>query len=78
MIGLKSLLEYFHINTMSVPPLAISSFGTFFMLSFNTVLPVKSLIVILLGFFICILCLCLCLCSCLCFFFCFFFVCTVT
>ena len=49
MIGLKSLLEYFHINTMSVAPLAISSFGTFFILISNTVLPVKSLITIIWG-----------------------------
>ena len=40
----------FHINTMSVAPLEISSFGTFFMLSFNTVFPVKSLIAIILGY----------------------------
>ena len=51
MIGLKSLLEYFHIITMSVAPLAVSSFGTFFMLSSNTVHPLKSLIAIILGFF---------------------------
>ena len=53
MIGLKSLLEYFHINTMSAAPLAISSFSTFFMLSSSTVLPVKSLIDIILGGFFC-------------------------
>ena len=33
-VGLKSLLEYFHFNTMSVAPLAISSFGTFFFFFF--------------------------------------------
>ena len=51
MIGLKSLLEYFHINTMSVAPLAISSFGTYSMTSSNTVFPVKSWIAIILGGF---------------------------
>ena len=28
--GMKSLLEYFHFNTKSVAPLAISSFGIYF------------------------------------------------
>ena len=50
--GLKSLLEYFHINTMSVAPLSINSFGTFFFwLSSNTILPVKPLIAIIWGIF---------------------------
>ena len=49
-IGLKSLLEYFHINTMSVALLAISSLGTFlFLFSSSTVLPVKYLMAIILG-----------------------------
>ena len=47
--GLKSLLEYFRINTMSVAPLSINSFSTFFPLSSNTILPVKSLIAIIFG-----------------------------
>ena len=55
-IGLKYLLEYFHINTMSVAPLAISSICTLFLLSFNTVLPVKSWIAIFSGFCFCFSC----------------------
>ena len=57
---LKSVLKYFHINTMSVAPLAISSFCTlFFLLSSKAVLPVKSLKAIILGccfFFVCFGC----------------------
>ena len=34
------LLEYFHVNTMSVAPLAISSFFFELFFAFNTVVPV--------------------------------------
>ena len=49
-IGLVCNLRWnnFHFNTMSVALLAISSFGTLILLSFNTDPPVKFLIVIIL------------------------------